>query len=160
MVPEKVKNNIPYKYMEQKPPERKNYRDAEGAVITEPNNFVTNNLKSGRVGKGTSFGGMIPHMPEDPDALRKIRLSEMAYHKSMVPEDAKPFSSQARKLHWGTFNPPISVLGGASLALTRNVKSQKMLTDIHDGAKFKPCGPGKKKATLAPFPLFMPDPPK
>jgi hypothetical protein len=102
--------------MEQKPPEKKNHRDAEGFVITEPNNFVTNKPKKGKVGKGTYFGGMIPHIPEDPETLRKIRLTEMAYHKSMVPEDAKPFSNMARKLNWGTFNPPLAVYGGPSLA--------------------------------------------
>lgn len=71
MIHEKVKNNIPYNYIEQKPQERKNYRDAEGAVITAPNNFVTTNIKKGKVGKGTTFDGMIPHLPEDPDVQRK-----------------------------------------------------------------------------------------
>jgi hypothetical protein len=41
MIPERVKNNIPYKYMEQKPDLKKNYRNEEGAVITAPPNFVT-----------------------------------------------------------------------------------------------------------------------
>jgi hypothetical protein len=91
-VKEKVKANLPYKYMESKPDDKKNYRDAEGAVITAPNNFVTTRLKSGKIGKGTTFGGIIPHHPEDPDAQRKILLSEIAYHKSKLPEDGKPFS--------------------------------------------------------------------
>jgi hypothetical protein len=35
-----------------------------------------------------------------------------------------------------------------------------VLTDIHEGAQFKPAGPGKKRKPLGRFPTFMPDPPK
>jgi hypothetical protein len=62
-------------------------------VITEPPNFVTNKMKVGKVGKGTTFGGTIKHMPEDPDAIKKQILTEIAYHKSKLPEDGKAFSS-------------------------------------------------------------------
>jgi hypothetical protein len=33
------------------------YKDADGEVITENRNFLTNPMKEGKVGKGTSFGG-------------------------------------------------------------------------------------------------------
>jgi len=160
-VPERVKNNMPYKYMEQKPDDKKNYRDAEGAVITAPNNFVTCNLKKGTVGKGTTFGGTIKHLPEDPDAQKKAVLTEIAYHKSKLPEDGKAFSSMAKRLRYGVFNNPEKVYGGPSLAITRNSKSQAFLTaEIHEGVSFRPAGPGKKKKTLGKFPSFMADPPK
>jgi hypothetical protein len=56
---------------------------------------------------------------------------------------------------------PELVYGGPSLAVTRNTaKSQQNLTDIHEGASFKPAGPGKKKHLLGKFPEFMADPPK
>lgn len=71
---------MPYKYIPNPPDPKKNYRDAEGAVITEPPNFVTTNLKKGKIGKGTTFGGNIKHLPEDPDAVRKMVLTELAYH--------------------------------------------------------------------------------
>ena len=73
-VKEPIKNNIPYKFMPQnRIDKKKNYRDAEGAVILQPFNFVTSKTRTGKVGPGTSFGGNIPHLPEDPDILRKIR---------------------------------------------------------------------------------------
>lgn len=134
MIPERVKNNIPYKYMEQKPDLKKNYRNEEGAVITAPPNFVTQLLKTGKTGKNTSFGGNIKHMPEDPDAQRKQIVSEIAYHNSKLPEDGKAFSQKARGLKWGTFNEPEKIFGGPSLALTRNVQSQRVLNTIHEGA--------------------------
>lgn len=45
----------------------KNFRDAEdnGAVIIGPRNMLTNKAKLGRVGKNTSFSGMIPYMEDD-----------------------------------------------------------------------------------------------
>lgn len=34
------------------------------------------------------------------------------------------------------------------------------MSDIHEGASFRPAGPGKKNTLLGKFPEFMPDPPK
>lgn len=72
-------------------------------------------------------------MAEDPDAEKKRLHTEMAYHYSKIPEDAKPFSQKARNLKYGTFNNPEKVYGGPSLALTRNMaRSQKDLSEVHD----------------------------
>jgi len=59
---------------------KKNYRDAEGAVITEPPNFLTTRMKKGKVGKGTSFGGVIPYMPDDYNIRSKIAMEELKKH--------------------------------------------------------------------------------
>ena len=44
----------------------------DGAVITEPRNFLTNPPKMGEVGKGTSFGGNLPHMPDQYDRKKEL----------------------------------------------------------------------------------------
>jgi hypothetical protein len=49
---------------------KKNFRDEEGAVVIGPKNFVTNPLKKGEVGKGTSFAGHLAHMPDTYDQAK------------------------------------------------------------------------------------------
>ena len=46
----KVKSDFPHMQEENFP--KKNHRDAEGHVIIEPRNFVTNNPRKGQIGKG------------------------------------------------------------------------------------------------------------
>jgi uncharacterized membrane protein YvbJ len=49
---------------------KKNRKDADGHVIIEPRNFLTNPPKVGEVGKQTSFGGNLPHMADPFDTKR------------------------------------------------------------------------------------------
>lgn len=49
---------------------KKNRKGDDGAVIIEPRNFLTNPPKVGEVGKQTSFGGNLPHMPDPFDTKR------------------------------------------------------------------------------------------
>ena len=81
-----------YPHIDEKPPAQKSYKDAEGAVIVGPKNFVTNPMKEGKPGtkKGTAFNVIIPYMEDDYDIKKKILAKEMAYHNSKVQE--KPFS--------------------------------------------------------------------
>jgi hypothetical protein len=81
-----------YPHIDEKPAERKDYKDPEGGVISGPKNFVTSPMKEGVPGtkKGTSFGGIIPYMTDDYDIKKKILAKEQAYHNSKVQE--KPFS--------------------------------------------------------------------
>ena len=65
---------------------KKNYRDEEGMVITAPPNVVTNGLKKGRVGKQTSFGGIIPYIADQYDRHRDIAKEELEYHRSKLQE--------------------------------------------------------------------------
>ena len=71
---ERVPRNLSYAYMEQGGAAKKNYKDEEGAVITGPRNFTTQNPKKGRVGKNTTFSGMIPYKEDDWDKNRKTLL--------------------------------------------------------------------------------------
>ena len=69
---------------------KKNHRAEDGSVITEPRNFLTNPPKQGEVGKGTSFGGNLPHLPDPFDYKREVLTKERLEHESKVQE--KPFS--------------------------------------------------------------------
>lgn len=63
----------------------------------------------------------------------------------------------------GTFSRPKEVYGGPSLALTHHVKfrpNSVRIAEVHEGAQFRPAGPGKKNKTLGKFPEFLPNPPK
>lgn len=69
--------------------EKKRCRKGEdGAVIIEPRNFLTNPPKEGEVGKGTSFGGNLPHMPDPFDHKREILTKERLDHEAKVQEKA------------------------------------------------------------------------
>ena len=82
---EKVPRPALYKYMEQGGVKKKNYKDEEGGVITGPRNFTTNRLKRGKIGKGTSFGGVPEHMPDDIENNRKKLLrKEIDEHHSKL----------------------------------------------------------------------------
>lgn len=58
--------------MPQGPAAKKSYKDEDGNVILGPRNFTTKPLKKGKTGNGTTFGGNIPHAPEDFFAKKKI----------------------------------------------------------------------------------------
>ena len=65
--------------------EKKKCRKGEdGAVITEPRNFLTNPPKKGEVGKQTSFGGNLPHLPEPYDVKRELLRKEREEHEAKM----------------------------------------------------------------------------
>ena len=87
-VPAKLKTekvpSAPYKYMEQKEGGKKNFRDEDGAVVTGPKQMLTSNLKRGKVGKGTTFGGPIPHVKDEYDTGKEVAKKEREYHESKI----------------------------------------------------------------------------
>lgn len=91
------------------PKPKKCYKDKEEGVLIGPRNFTTKPLKSGKVGPGTSFGGKVPYMEDDYNRKKELLRKEIAYHKTKVQE--KPWSQQAKRLTFGTFNNPIDVIG-------------------------------------------------
>jgi Domain of unknown function (DUF4586) len=62
---------------------KKNYRDAEGAVITAPKNFYTNPPKEGQVGKQTYFNKFVEHIPDDYNYPKKLATKEMQEAKKL-----------------------------------------------------------------------------
>ena len=85
-ITEKVPKKPAYEWKPDPPEVKKAKKDEDGKVITENPNFYTCPMKKGRpgAGRGTSFGGVIPHLPEDPDAERKMTAKERAYHYSKL----------------------------------------------------------------------------
>lgn len=69
-----------YEHMNDRVEIKKNYRDADGAVITAPRNFTTKPMKKGNVGPGTSFGGHAPHMKCEYDVAKEMARKEMQLH--------------------------------------------------------------------------------
>ena len=80
----KVKVEAAFPYMPIGPKPDVNYRDDDGAVIVAPKNFVTNPMKLGKVGKGTTFRGKIEYIEDDYDMKKKIANKEREYHHSKV----------------------------------------------------------------------------
>lgn len=159
VVHEKVPK-APYAYIPQGDDKaKKNYRDQEGAVITAPRNFTTTRLKVGKVGRGTTFSGPIPYMADDYNIASKLAKEETAYHRSKVQE--KPFSSQAKRLPFGTFMNPreqFKHIPPPPEKPTLPKSESQALPPLHE-AQFKPANPGKKHKSIGRFPAFMPDPP-
>lgn len=69
---------------------KKNYRDEEGKVKLQPKNFLTMPPKKGFVGKGTFFGGNLPHLPDPYDFGKEQEKKAWSEAKAKMQE--KPFS--------------------------------------------------------------------
>jgi hypothetical protein len=131
-----------------------------------PRNFTAIPMKKGKVGKLTFFGGQIPYKEDDVFTnKKKLIKSEIEYHNSKVQE--KPFSQQAKRLKFGTFNNPKDVFGEDRPMPARKAKvtqSAAILPDIeveklHDKA-FRPSGPKKGvHPTIGGHPEYLPNPP-
>jgi len=63
---------------------KKNYRDEDNRVKIEPRNFLTNPPRKGQVGKGTSFGGTLPHKPDPYDYKKTLVKKELEDHKAKM----------------------------------------------------------------------------
>ena len=59
-----------FEHIDEAPPKRKDYKDPEGGVLTGPVCFLTNPMKKGKVGRATSFGGIIPYTEDFYDIKR------------------------------------------------------------------------------------------
>ena len=70
--------------------EKKINRKGPDGVIIEPRNFLTNPPKVGEVGKGTSFGGKIEHLPDPFERKRELERIEREEHLKKLQD--KPFS--------------------------------------------------------------------
>lgn len=66
---------------------KKNFRNEDGEVITEPKNFLTNPLIKGGVNnKGACFAPQVEHMPDDYNYPKKLARKELDYHLSKLQE--------------------------------------------------------------------------
>lgn len=63
---------------------KKSRKGPDGGVIIEPRNFLTNPPKQGEIGKGTSFGGTLPHMADEFDRKKVIAKKEREEHEKKL----------------------------------------------------------------------------
>lgn len=84
--------NSPFPHMKDFEQVVKNFRDAEdgGNVKIGPRNILTMPPKKGRVGRSTTFEGMIPYMEDDFNRPREIATKERLHGMTLMQE--KPFS--------------------------------------------------------------------
>lgn len=134
-------------------------KGVDGAVVIEPRNFLTNPPKEGEVGKGTSFGGNLPHMADPFDHKLEMLTKERLDHQAKVQE--KPFSQVAK--HKDQFNPVKEVFG-TNVAIPKFEEVLKgqdppPYAPLHDKA-FKPSNPPKNgyNKTIDKFPAYKEDP--
>ena len=80
----------PYPHQSDRVEVKKNYKDEDGKVKLEPRNFLTMPPKSGVVGKNTTFGGNLPHLPDPYDYGKEQEKKEFKEHLSKLQD--KPFS--------------------------------------------------------------------
>lgn len=69
-----------YEHMNERIQVKIDHKDEDGAVMIAPKNVTTKPPKVGRVGPGTSFGGIAKHMPCDYNNARKVALAEYKIH--------------------------------------------------------------------------------
>ena len=62
----------------------KNFKDDEGCVMIAARNILTNPPKVGKIGRQTSFGGVIPYTEDEYSRPREIRTKERLHHESKL----------------------------------------------------------------------------
>jgi hypothetical protein len=137
---------------------KKNYRDEEGAVITAPRNFTTNNLKSGQVGPQTYFQGKMVYMEDDYNRKKALATEERKHHQGKILEvSEKPFSQKVSLI--GNFNSDKNVYGEDIEIKAKAPKAKPAPPELHD-KPFQPSHPPKKgyNKTIAKFPEYKEDP--
>lgn len=134
---------------------KKNYRDADGQVITEPKNFYTTPAKVGRVGKRTYFNGQPEHMPDDYEWAQKQARKEL--EESKKKEQEKPFSQRART--WGGFNK-IKEVYGEDVPIPARPPKADPKPAMEQEVAFKPAKPPRSgySCTFEKFPKYMENP--
>ena len=65
---------------------QKDFRDPENSrdVLIQPRNFLINPPKNGKVGKQTSFGGIIPYMESEYDRPKEIAKKERLHGETLL----------------------------------------------------------------------------
>lgn len=147
-----------YDYMEQDKNEKKVYRDAEGAVITQPRNFTTTGAKQGN--PATCPGVLFQkeyyeHMEDDYNIKKKLARKELEEHKKKMQE--KPFSQRIKPV--ATFSN-IEETYGEDRKYPEKKPKPKEKPQVEHPAPFKPSNPPKRGVvdkTLDKFPEYLDD---
>lgn len=140
---------------------KKNFRNEDGEVITEPRNFTTMPAKKGNcTSKGATFGGMAEHMADDYNYPKVISRKELDYHLSKLQD--VPFKNRARRTPNGNFNSDLQVYDQKPEIKAKPAperKKNQCELGIHD-KPFFPARPPKTgyNKTLEKFPEYKENP--
>jgi len=72
-----------FEHMTERVEVKKDFRDADGNVVTAPKNFYSNPPKEGETGKGTYFERFPQHVPDDYNYPKKVAREEMEAGKKL-----------------------------------------------------------------------------
>ncbi len=124
-------------------------------MLIHPRNFLTNPPKAGKVGKNTSFGGMVPYMEDNFNRPKDLATEARLAGKEL--EQDKPFSQMVKKTH--VFNTNRAVIGEDRDYPHRKPSPKQGPLMEHD-KPFRPSQPPKigYNKCLAPFPKYEEDP--
>ena len=112
---------------------------------------MTNPPKAGKVGKNTSFGGVVPYMEDDFNRPKTLATEARLAGKEL--EQDKPFSQKVKKTH--LFNTNRAVIGEDRDYPHRKASPPPAPLMEHD-KPFRPAQPPKigYNKCLAPFPHY------
>lgn len=138
---------------------KKNYRDKDGHVITQPKNFVTTGPKKGNPATtpGTLFEKEYPqHLKDEYDRKRELAIQE--HKESVKKRQEKPFSQRIKPVE--TFSNVMDTYGEEGMTFPKKKPPQKEKPQVDHPAPFKPCNPPKKgivDKTISKFPEYLDD---
>lgn len=146
-----------FEHMTERVDVKKDFRDADGAVISAPKNFYTMPPKKGVVGKRTFFNGQAEHMPDDFNYPKKQARTEMEDGKKL--EQEKPFSQRAKDIGHGLFNTNKEIYD-IRTEMPAKVRKAEMAAPMEQEFAFKPSKPPRRgySCTLEKFPAYMENP--
>jgi len=148
-----------FKHMADFHEEKKNYRDANGKVISKPKNITTNPGKEGHGATtvGHLFSKTLPHLPDPYDQMRVKQAKEREENKKKLQE--APFRSVS---HGGTNFTSYKKQFGKD---DQCIKPGPLKEYVNKGIKvheapFRPANPSKMgyNKTISKFPEYKEDP--
>jgi hypothetical protein len=133
----------------------KNRKGPDGAVMTDPKNFLTSPPKKGTTYKGTLFGGKTEHLPDPFERKRELEKAERKEHHAKMQD--KAFSQKVRGRE--TFATIKEAFGEDRDYPNKKSAPPRQPLMTHD-MPFKPSNPPKigYNKTLDKFPAYIEDP--
>lgn len=156
----RMSSNAAFEHMQDINHVKKNCKNEDGEVITEPRNFVTAPPKKGNCAlKGATFGGMAEHVPDDYNYPKKLARKELDYHMSKLQEVA--FKNRVTPLPYFNKHKEIYDIKDHIKARPPPPKKQNHVeAGIHDKHFFPSTIPktGCYDKSIGKFPEYLPNP--
>lgn len=146
-----------YEHMNDRVDVKKNYRDADGAVVTSPKNFYTMPAKTSKDDPKYYFNRQPEHIPDDYNYPKKLARDEMKAGKEK--EQDKPFSQRAKDVGHGLFNPNKETYD-LRTDIPAKPRKKDMPPPMEQEGAWKPSKPPRRgySCTLEKFPAYMENP--